>query len=68
MMGCLVCMGKFTRNLNQMLRVIRKEKRISFADLCIRLDMAPSTLHQYKRVILDSTSDIEYKGGIFYVK
>lgn len=53
---------------NKVVDLIRAAKSISFGEVSARLNMAPSTLYAYKKVILSLYPDIEFNDGVFSVK
>jgi hypothetical protein len=53
---------------NRLVSIIREAQRISFGELCEKGHLAPSTLYNYRKIILAKFSDIEYRGDEFRVK
>lgn len=51
--------------LNQMAKIIREKKAVSFGELCLIMDMAPSTLYNYARMLRNVFLDIKFEGGVF---
>ena len=51
--------------LNQMARIIREKKAVPFGELCLHLNLAPSTVYQYARLLKNVYLDIKFEDGIF---
>jgi len=52
--------------LNRMVAWIRREKAVPFGEMCLRLDLAPSTVYQYARTLKNVYLDIKFENGLFY--
>jgi len=53
--------------LNQMARIIREKKAVPMGELCMQLNLAPSTIYQYARVMKNVYFDIKFENGMFTV-
>jgi hypothetical protein len=47
---------------------IRKKGSVKFGRVCVDMHIAPSTLHGWKKVLLDTHEDIKYNHGVFMVE
>ena len=52
--------------LNRMARIIREKKAVPFGEMCLHLDLAPSTVYQYARLMKNVYLDIRFEDGLFY--
>ena len=52
--------------LNRMARIIREKKAVPFGEMCLHLDLAPSTVYQYARLLKNVYLDIKFEDGVFY--
>ena len=52
--------------LNRMARIIREKKAVPFGEMCLQLDLAPSTVYQYARIMKNVYLDIRFEDGLFY--
>lgn len=53
---------------NRLVQIIRDAGRMSFGELCEKGHLAPSTLYNYRKIILAKFQDIEFVGDEFKVK
>ncbi|RLC85630.1 MAG: hypothetical protein DRJ03_11170 [Chloroflexi bacterium] len=60
--------NRIMAKLNEIAEIIRREGKISFGKLCVKAHIAPPTLYNYWRAMRDLFNDIDYEGGIFFVK
>jgi len=51
--------------LNQMARIVREKRAVTMAELCMTMDLAPSTLYNYARLMKDIFLDIKFENGVF---
>jgi hypothetical protein len=57
--------NKVAAEINKMADYIRKNSPVKFGELMMYMSMRPSTLHQYKKVLLDLCEDIRFEHGLF---
>lgn len=60
--------NRIMATVNELADFIRKNAPIKFGVVCAKKHIAPSTLYNYTRILLDMCSDIRYEGGTFYVE
>ena len=53
--------------LNQMAKIIREKKAVPMGELCMQLNLAPSTIYQYAGLMRNVFFDIKFEDGTFYV-
>jgi len=53
--------------LNQMARLIREKKAVPIGELCLQMNLAPSTVYQYARLMKNVFLDIKFENGVFQV-
>jgi len=46
--------------------IIREKKAVPMGELCIILNLAPSTVYQYARLMKNVYFDIKFENGTFY--
>ena len=51
---------------NKIAHIVRSRGTVSFGEMCIAADLTPSSLYNYKRVVLDLFNDITYDGEKFH--
>ena len=51
--------------LNQMARIIREKKAVPMGELCMQMNLAPSTIYQYTRLMKNVYLDIKFENGVF---
>jgi len=51
--------------LNQMAKIIREKRVVSFGELCLIMDLAPSTVYNYARMLRNVFLDIKFEDGVF---
>lgn len=53
--------------LNQMARLIREKRAVPIGELCLQMNLAPSTVYQYARLMKNVFLDIKFENGVFQV-
>jgi predicted DNA-binding transcriptional regulator YafY len=51
--------------LNQMARIIREKKAVPMGELCMQMNLAPSTIYQYARLMKNVFLDITFENSVF---
>jgi len=51
--------------LNQMARIIRENRAVPIGELCMQMNLAPSTIYQYARLMRNVFFDIKFENGVF---
>lgn len=51
--------------LNQMAKIIREKRAVPFGELCLIMDLAPSTVYNYARMLRNVFLDIKFEDGVF---
>ena len=64
--------SRLTRNnvmatANELAEFIRKNAPVKFGQVCIKKQIAPSTLYNYMKILLSVYEDIHYANGEFIV-
>jgi len=59
--------GNVMARLNQMVRIIREKKAVPMGELCMQMNLAPSTVYQYARLMRNVFFDIKFENGMFTV-
>jgi hypothetical protein len=55
-------------SINELARFIRKTAPVTFGEVCLKMHVAPSTLYGWKKILLDTCSDIHFSNGTFNVE
>jgi hypothetical protein len=53
-------------NINDLAAYIREYGSVTFGQVCSKFRIASSTLYGWKKILLDTCSDITYANGIFH--
>ena len=53
--------------LNRIAQIVREKKAVPIGELCLQMNMAPSTMYQYARIMRNVFLDIKLENGIFQV-
>jgi hypothetical protein len=48
-----------------MARIIREKRAVPIGELCMQLNLAPSTVYQYARLMRNVYFDIKFENGVF---
>jgi len=59
--------SKIMKKASALAEIIREHKAITFGELSVKGDIAPSTLYNYTKIILSHFKDIKYENGVFSV-
>lgn len=53
--------------LNKMVKIIREKRAVSFGEMCMAMNLSPSTIYQYARVMRFTFLDIEFEDQVFKI-
>jgi len=60
--------NKILAKCNAIARLVRDKKEVTFAQVCLAIHIAPSTLYAYIPILLESFQDIVYEDRVFKLK